>query len=164
MKAIYALYTEPADVQKAVDNLRAAGVAEPEIVVISSEPIEEYEFSHRDKATWLYSIAAAGGAAGLRVRDVAHADERTGVASADRQHADRVVVAEHDRDVRADDARRHPGHGRDAVHHGQDSEPRTEALRPEGVGRQDSRRHREPLGGVRAGDRAGARWRAAARS
>jgi molybdopterin-containing oxidoreductase family membrane subunit len=65
MKAVYALYTEPADVQKAVDNLRAAGVAEPQIVVISSEPIEEYEFSHRDKATWLYSIAAAGGAVGL---------------------------------------------------------------------------------------------------
>ena len=65
MKAIYALYAEPADVQKAVDRLRAAGVAEPEIVVISSEPIEEYEFSHRDKATWLYVIAAVGGVAGL---------------------------------------------------------------------------------------------------
>ena len=65
MKAIYALYSEPADVQKAVDSLRAAGVAEPRIVVISSEPIEEYEFSHRDKATWLYFIAAAGGVAGL---------------------------------------------------------------------------------------------------
>ncbi len=65
MKAIYALYTEPADVQKAVDGLRAAGVAELEIVVISSEPIEEFEFSHRDKATWLYGIAAAGGVTGL---------------------------------------------------------------------------------------------------
>ena len=65
MKAIYALYAEPADVQTAVDNLRASGVAEREIVVISSEPIEEYEFSHRDKATWLYSIAAAGAATGL---------------------------------------------------------------------------------------------------
>ena len=65
MTAVYALYTEPADVQKAVDNLRAAGVAEREIVVISSEPIEEYEFSHRDRATWLYPIAATGGMAGL---------------------------------------------------------------------------------------------------
>ena len=64
MKAIYALYTEPADVQKAVDNLRAAGVAEPEIVVISSEPIEEYEFSHRDEATWLASAAADAGNGG----------------------------------------------------------------------------------------------------
>ena len=65
MKAVYALYTEPDEVQRAVDSLRAAGLAEPEIVVISSEPIEEYEFSHRDKATWLYWIAGGGGLAGL---------------------------------------------------------------------------------------------------
>jgi hypothetical protein len=65
MSVLYALYTEPEDVQTAVDNLRAAGVAEKEIVVISSEPIEEYEFSHRDKATWLYWIAGGGGALGL---------------------------------------------------------------------------------------------------
>jgi hypothetical protein len=62
---LYALYTEPEDVQTAVDNLRKAGVPEKEIVVISSEPIEEYEFSHRDKATWLYWIAGGGGALGL---------------------------------------------------------------------------------------------------
>ena len=65
MTAIYALYSEPADVQKAVDNLRAAGVLEGDIVVISGEPIEEYEFSHRDKASWLYWIASAGGITGL---------------------------------------------------------------------------------------------------
>ena len=65
MKAIYALYTEPDEVQRVVDNLRAAGLAEPEIVVISSEPIEEYEFSHRDKATWLYWIACGGAVVGL---------------------------------------------------------------------------------------------------
>ncbi len=65
MSVVYALYTEPDDVQTAVDNLRRAGVPEKEIVVISSEPIEEYEFSHRDKATWLYWIAGGGGALGL---------------------------------------------------------------------------------------------------
>ncbi|MBI3401640.1 MAG: DUF3341 domain-containing protein [Acidobacteria bacterium] len=65
MSVLYALYSEPDDVQKAVDNLRKAGVPEREIVVISSEPIEEYEFSHRDKATWLYWIAGGGGALGL---------------------------------------------------------------------------------------------------
>lgn len=65
VNVLYALYTEPDEVQKAVDNLRAAGVPEKEIVVISSEPIEEYEFSHRDKATWLYWIAGGGGALGL---------------------------------------------------------------------------------------------------
>lgn len=67
MKALYALYSEPEDVQRAVDNLRAAGVAEPAIVVISSEPIEEYEFSHRFAATWLYWIAGGGGVLGLLV-------------------------------------------------------------------------------------------------
>ena len=65
MKAIYALYDEPDDVQRAVDNLRAAGLADRQIVVISSEPIEEYEFSNRDKATWLYFIAGGGGVVGL---------------------------------------------------------------------------------------------------
>ena len=65
MNALYALYEEPDDVQRAVDNLRAAGVAEPDIIVISSEPIEEYEFSHRFAATWLYWIAGGGGVLGL---------------------------------------------------------------------------------------------------
>ena len=65
MTALYALYTEPDEVQRAVDNLRAAGVGELDIVVISSEPIEEYEFSHRFKATWLYWIAGAGAVVGL---------------------------------------------------------------------------------------------------
>jgi hypothetical protein len=65
VKALYALYAEPDEVQRAVDNLRAAGIAEPEIVVISSEPIEEYEFSRRFAATWLYWIAGAGGVLGL---------------------------------------------------------------------------------------------------
>ena len=67
MSVIYALYTEPDDVQRAVDGLRAAGLAERAIIVISSEPIEEYEFSHRDKATWLYWIAGGGGVVGLAV-------------------------------------------------------------------------------------------------
>lgn len=65
MKAIYGLYPSPDSAQRAVDKVRAAGVADAEIIVISSEPFEEYEFSHRDKATWLYWIAGAGGAAGL---------------------------------------------------------------------------------------------------
>jgi hypothetical protein len=64
---VYALYEEPESVQRAVDALRAAGIADREIVVISSEPYEEYEFSHRDKATWLHWIAGAGGAVGMTV-------------------------------------------------------------------------------------------------
>jgi hypothetical protein len=67
VRAIYALYAEPDEVQRAVDGLRAAGVVDHDIVVISSEPIEEYEFSHRHHATWLYYIAGLGGAVGLLV-------------------------------------------------------------------------------------------------
>jgi len=67
VNAVYALYRDPDDVQRAVDNLRAAGIQEEAITVISSEPIEEYEFSHRHAATWLYWIAGAGGVLGLLV-------------------------------------------------------------------------------------------------
>ena len=65
MRAIYALYQEPDSAQQAVEALRALGVDEQRIVVMSSEPFEEYEFSHRHKATWLHWIAGAGGAAGM---------------------------------------------------------------------------------------------------
>ena len=65
MKAVYALYPDPDSAQLAVGSLRAAGVADRDIIVISSEPFEEYEFSHRDKATWIFWIAAAGGVLGL---------------------------------------------------------------------------------------------------
>ena len=65
MKAVYALYSDPNDVQRAVDGLRKAGIADDDITVISSEPIEEYEFSHRHHATWIHWIAGAGGAVGL---------------------------------------------------------------------------------------------------
>lgn len=67
MKALYALYSDPETVQRAVDGLRRVGVADREIVVMSSEPFEEYEFSHRDSATWLHWIAGAGGIVGMTV-------------------------------------------------------------------------------------------------
>jgi hypothetical protein len=67
MKALYGLYTDPEDVQRAVDGLRRAGVADPEIVVLSAEPVEEYEFGHRDRATWMFWIATGGGAVGLAI-------------------------------------------------------------------------------------------------
>jgi len=61
----YALYDDPAAVQRAVNRLHAEGVAAERIVVISSEPFEEYEFAHRDKPTWMFWIAGAGGLVGL---------------------------------------------------------------------------------------------------
>ena len=65
MRALYGLYPDPDSAQRAVDNLRAAGVAEHDIRVLSSEPFEEHEFGRRDKATWLYGIAGMGGTLGL---------------------------------------------------------------------------------------------------
>jgi hypothetical protein len=65
MNAIYALFEGPDQAQRAFDSLQRSGVSQRSIVVISSEPFEEYDFSRRDSATWMYWIAGAGGAIGL---------------------------------------------------------------------------------------------------
>jgi hypothetical protein len=65
VSALYALYPDPDSAQRAVNGLHAAGVAHADITVMSGEPFEEQPFSQRDKATWLWYIACAGGAAGL---------------------------------------------------------------------------------------------------
>src|SRR5437773_7953586 len=65
MKAIYGLYSDPDSAHHAVDELRRGGVPDRSITVITSQPYEEYEFSHRYKKTWLFWIAAAGGVLGL---------------------------------------------------------------------------------------------------
>lgn len=65
MSAVYGLFAGPDEAQQAYDRLKRSGVAERSIVVISSEPFEEYEFSRRDHATWMYWIAGGGGAIGL---------------------------------------------------------------------------------------------------
>jgi hypothetical protein len=65
MKAIYGLCSHPSLAQHTVDSLRKAGVRNSSITVVVSQPYEEYEFSHRHKKTWLYWIAAGGGALGL---------------------------------------------------------------------------------------------------
>ena len=67
MTAVYALYSDPETVQRAVDGLREVGVPDREIVVMSSEPFEEYEFSHRDSATWLHWIAGGGALTGMLI-------------------------------------------------------------------------------------------------
>ncbi|MEZ5294627.1 MAG: quinol:electron acceptor oxidoreductase subunit ActD [Vicinamibacterales bacterium] len=65
MIPVYALYDDPEIAQRAVDLLRTAGVPDQDIVVMSSEPFEEFEFSHRDRADWLFWVAGLGGVAGL---------------------------------------------------------------------------------------------------
>jgi hypothetical protein len=65
VKAIYGLYANPVLAQQAVDQLRREGVPDQAITVVTSQPYEEYEFSHRYKQTWLFWIAAGGGALGM---------------------------------------------------------------------------------------------------
>lgn len=65
MTAVYGLYDDPHVAQQAVNNLRAAGVADAEITVISSEPFDHFEFGHRDAATPMPWIAAGAGLFGM---------------------------------------------------------------------------------------------------
>jgi hypothetical protein len=65
VSAVYALYSTPDAAQLAVNGLRAAGFGDDRITILSSEPFEEHEFAHRDQATWMGWIAAAGGVTGL---------------------------------------------------------------------------------------------------
>ncbi len=67
MKAIYGLYSDPDSAQGAVDALRQAGIADGSISVLTSQPYEEYEFSHRYRPTWIFWIAAGGGMLGLGI-------------------------------------------------------------------------------------------------
>jgi hypothetical protein len=65
MSAVYGLYDDPHVAQKAVDNLRAAGIADRDITVISSEPFDHFEFGHRDADTLMPWIATGAAALGL---------------------------------------------------------------------------------------------------
>jgi len=65
MSGIYGLYPSPALAQRAVDNLRSAGIDDRHIAVLSSEPHEEYEFAKRDKRSVMTWIAALGGFIGM---------------------------------------------------------------------------------------------------
>jgi hypothetical protein len=65
MRAVYGLYADGASAQQAVDNLRAAGLADREITILTAYPMEEFEFGNIDKATWMWWIACGGGLVGL---------------------------------------------------------------------------------------------------
>ena len=65
MKAVYALYADGAAAQRAVDGLRAAGVADKDITVITAQPMEEFEFGHMNARSPMWSIACLGGVVGL---------------------------------------------------------------------------------------------------
>jgi hypothetical protein len=65
VKAMYALYSDGHGAQRAVDGLRRAGVPDSEITVISSTPMEDFEFSHINGKNRLWYVACIGGLAGL---------------------------------------------------------------------------------------------------
>jgi hypothetical protein len=61
MNAVYGLYPDPDSAQRAVDLLRGANVEDRSIVVLSSEPFDEYEFGQREHKTIMPWLAALGG-------------------------------------------------------------------------------------------------------
>lgn len=65
MTAVYGLYPDGASAQQAVNRLRAAGVLDRDITVISDQPMEDYEFGQMDKATWMWWFACLGGLIGM---------------------------------------------------------------------------------------------------
>ena len=65
MKAVYGLYGDGQAAQQAVNRLRAAGVADRDITIHSSQPMEEFEFGHIDSKTWIWWIACGGGLLGM---------------------------------------------------------------------------------------------------
>lgn len=65
MKAVYALFEHADQAQRAVNGLRAAGIAERDIIILSGDPIEGHELGARDSETWMPWIASAGGLTGL---------------------------------------------------------------------------------------------------
>lgn len=65
MKTVYALYSSGDAAQRAVNSLRTAGYGDSEITVITSAPMEEYEFGHIGRQSRQWYIAVAGGLAGM---------------------------------------------------------------------------------------------------
>jgi hypothetical protein len=65
MPAMYGLYEEPVAAQRAFTALQRAGVNQKDITVISAEPFEAFEFSHRDHSLLLFRLAGIGGVVGF---------------------------------------------------------------------------------------------------
>ena len=65
MNALYGLYPDGHAAQQAVNRLRAAGLADREITILSAQPMEDFEFGHIDKRSSLWWIACGGGLLGM---------------------------------------------------------------------------------------------------
>jgi hypothetical protein len=64
MSGVYALYADGDAAQRAVNALRTAGVDERNIEVMSSEPMEHFEFGEMNRATKIWYVASGGGLLG----------------------------------------------------------------------------------------------------
>ena len=65
MTATYGLFDKPDAAQRAYTSLKRAGIATGDITVVSGEPFEAFEFSHRDHSMILFRLALAGGIIGF---------------------------------------------------------------------------------------------------
>jgi Protein of unknown function (DUF3341) len=67
MSAVYALYGDGHAAQRAVDALRSGGMTDRQITVLTSEPMEDYEFGAIDRESRLWHVASLGGLVGFLV-------------------------------------------------------------------------------------------------
>jgi hypothetical protein len=65
MTATYGLFDRPDAAQRAYTGLKRAGISPRDISVISAEPFEAFEFSHRDHSMILFRLALLGGLLGF---------------------------------------------------------------------------------------------------
>ena len=67
MKAVYGLYPSGQSAQQAVNRLRAAGLTDREITILTAQPMEDFEFGHIDKENRIWWIACGGGLLGMAI-------------------------------------------------------------------------------------------------
>jgi hypothetical protein len=65
MRAVYGLYGDGGSAQQAVNRLRAAGLTDRQITIMSAQPMEDFEFGHIDRKNWLWWVACGGGLLGM---------------------------------------------------------------------------------------------------
>jgi hypothetical protein len=65
MTALYGLFDQPDAAQRAYTSLKRTGIPSADITVVSGEPFEAFEFSHRDHSMILFRLALVGGIIGF---------------------------------------------------------------------------------------------------
>ena len=67
MKALYGLYPDGPSAQQAVNRLRAAGLSDAQITILSAQPMEDQEFGHIDRESYIWWFACLGGLVGMAI-------------------------------------------------------------------------------------------------